>query len=128
MINRLIAAVLLLAFISANLSGLFIYAEFKINQKYIAAALCENRDKPEMHCNGKCYLMKKLKDAQEKEKKQEQSAQKKGAQDVFILTSPLVVLFEGFTPKKERPASISFQLPKMSTEILHPPPFPKRTS
>ncbi len=30
------------------------------NRAYIAANLCENRDKPLKHCNGKCYLKKNL--------------------------------------------------------------------
>ena len=122
MINRLIAITILLALVSANLSGLFVYAEFKANQKYIAAALCENRDKPQMHCNGKCYLMKKLKDAQEKEKKQEQETQKKGAQYVSIIHAPTEVSFIGFKLKKEKPTLTSFKLPEFSTEIPHPPP------
>lgn len=128
MINRLIAIILLLALVSANLSGFFIYAEFKANQKYIAAALCENRDRPQLHCNGKCYLMKKLKDAEEKEKKQEQEAQKKGTQYVSIIHTPMVVSFSGVKPKKEKPALISFELPEFSSDILHPPPAVKNLS
>src|SRR3546814_6876738 len=31
---------------------------------YISAELCVNRDMPESDCNGQCYLMKKLKQAQ----------------------------------------------------------------
>jgi len=31
-----------------------------VNRTYIAANLCENVKRPEMHCNGKCYLKKKL--------------------------------------------------------------------
>ena len=27
---------------------------------YIIAKYCVNKDKPEMHCNGKCHLMKQL--------------------------------------------------------------------
>ena len=30
------------------------------NRAYIASSLCENRDKPQSKCNGKCYLKKKL--------------------------------------------------------------------
>lgn len=30
------------------------------NRAYIASSLCENRDKPMKHCNGKCYLKKNL--------------------------------------------------------------------
>ena len=122
MINRLVAITLLLALVSANLSRFFVYAEFKANQKYIAASLCENRDKPQMHCNGKCYLMKKLKEAEEKEKKQEQANQKKGTQDVSILTSPFLVSFAKVKLKKQKPTFLSFRLPNISTEILHPPP------
>ncbi|WP_247041056.1 hypothetical protein [Allomuricauda sp. F6463D] len=33
---------------------------FAVNQDYIANFLCINSDKPELECNGKCYLMKKL--------------------------------------------------------------------
>jgi hypothetical protein len=42
---------------------MWIYVSFKINQDYIAKNLCENRAKPKMQCNGKCQLMKKLKQA-----------------------------------------------------------------
>jgi len=123
MINRFIAFTLLLALVSANLSRFFIYAEFELNQKFIAAKLCENRDKPEMHCNGKCYLMKKLKEAEEKEKKQEQAAQKKGIQDFCIVNNPLVITFQALKLKKQKPANLPFKLPKISTEIFHPPSF-----
>ena len=40
---------------------------YQINKKSIAATRCENRDKPEMRCDGKCYLSKQLKQAEEKE-------------------------------------------------------------
>lgn len=34
--------------------------EYAINYDYISKVLCINKDKPEMHCNGKCQLMEKL--------------------------------------------------------------------
>ena len=34
--------------------------EYMINYDYIVTRLCENKDKPEMECNGKCYLTKQL--------------------------------------------------------------------
>lgn len=40
---------------------------FKVNQERIIAEKCENKDIPMMHCNGKCYLAKKLKKLEEKE-------------------------------------------------------------
>ena len=37
---------------------------YELNQDYIAEFLCINKDKPEMHCNGKCYLKKEIKKQQ----------------------------------------------------------------
>ncbi|MEI6866685.1 hypothetical protein [Flavicella sp.] len=34
--------------------------EYYANYEYIATILCENRDKPALACNGKCYLQKEL--------------------------------------------------------------------
>lgn len=41
---------------------------YELNKKYVATKLCENRDKPKMHCNGKCYLKKQLKKTEENSK------------------------------------------------------------
>lgn len=37
---------------------------FMANRAYIVAHYCENRDKPQMHCKGKCYLNKQLQKAE----------------------------------------------------------------
>lgn len=34
--------------------------DYMANYDYIVNTLCENRDKPEMECNGKCHLSKEL--------------------------------------------------------------------
>ncbi len=47
-----------------------IVGKFLYNQDYIAANLCENIDKPELECNGKCHLKKEL---SEDTKKQEEN-------------------------------------------------------
>lgn len=47
-------------------------AEYALNKAYIAQTLCENKDKPELRCEGKCHLAKeitKASDAGEKENK-----------------------------------------------------------
>jgi len=76
MLKRIIAISLLIALIASNFSRFFVYAGFEFNQKYIAEKLCVNKDRPWMHCNGKCFLMKKLKQVEEKEKKQERENQR----------------------------------------------------
>ncbi|HSZ25654.1 MAG TPA: hypothetical protein VK766_08060 [Cytophagaceae bacterium] len=46
-----------------------IVAYYEFNKAYIAAHYCENRAKPEMHCNGKCYLAKKIRTQENQESK-----------------------------------------------------------
>jgi len=121
MIRRLIAFTLLLALLSSILAKLFVYAEFKSNQAYIAATLCENRDRPELNCQGKCYLMKKLKEAEDKEKKQENQAQKKASVDLFFVNEPVAPVLVMTVPAKKKPSIQKFSLPEFNREITQPP-------
>ncbi|OWK68821.1 hypothetical protein [Pedobacter sp. AJM] len=57
----------LLAVFTSNFSGLFVYAGYEMNRDYITSNLCINRNKPQMHCQGKCYLMRKVKEAEQNE-------------------------------------------------------------
>ena len=61
--------------------GIGVY--YHLNKEYISQKLCENRSKPELHCNGHCYLSKQLKKAEEGQNKS-QSQTIKGAEDVLI--------------------------------------------
>lgn len=47
-----------------------IQMDYAINKEYIAENFCINKDKPEMHCDGKCFLAEKLKAAQDKKEQQ----------------------------------------------------------
>jgi hypothetical protein len=60
-VRYLFAIVVLFGLLLQNFSQVIIMVKYKIDQAYIASVLCENRDNPEMHCNGKCYLRKQLK-------------------------------------------------------------------
>ncbi len=42
------------------LKPLWPVAEYIVNYDYIANVLCENKDKPQLNCDGKCYLAKQL--------------------------------------------------------------------
>ncbi len=93
MLNRVTSIVLLVAMLSANFSRLFVYAGFELNKEYIAAELCENIDKPQLHCNGHCYFEKKIKQLQEKEKSNERQTQKSLFQEVFVASDNSIKFF-----------------------------------
>ncbi len=54
-------AILLLVIVMAQtFSKCWLVVSFAINQRTIAATLCENRAKPNSDCHGKCYLRKQM--------------------------------------------------------------------
>lgn len=65
--------------LSKTLFSLFWQVNFYWNQKEIAAIECENKNRPEMNCNGQCYLAKQL------QKADEELAQKKSHNERSVL-------------------------------------------
>jgi len=120
MIRRFIAYLLMVACVSANFSSLFIYAGFEINRDYIATHLCVNRDKPWLHCNGKCYFMKKIKQAQEKEKNDERQSQKNLFQDALFARKPDVRFYSQVLQVLQVP-NRRITLPNVDLPIFQPP-------
>jgi hypothetical protein len=60
-------------------SKALIVAEYQLNKEYIAANLCVNKSRPKMHCNGRCHMVKKMK----QEEKQDQENPERRAENKF---------------------------------------------
>ena len=81
-----------MAFLFTTVNKVWIFVDFKLNQDYIAQELCENKEKPELSCHGKCHLVKELKAEEEKENKDVPSRLKVKSELLFVYNS--VVLSE----------------------------------
>jgi hypothetical protein len=55
-----------------------VYLDFELNKEYIIQNLCENRFKPELNCNGQCYLAKQLHRVAEDKATKEAERQEQG--------------------------------------------------
>jgi len=56
-----IAAIILMLLFSAQTFSKWMWVlDYQLNKDYIAKTLCINKEKPKLHCNGKCQLAKKL--------------------------------------------------------------------
>lgn len=55
-LRRLTKLALVLSLALSTQSVLVVQTLFALRQDYIAEHFCVNRDKPEMHCDGKCFL------------------------------------------------------------------------
>jgi len=106
--------------ISCSFSRFVVYAGFEMNRNYIAAKLCENRNKPWLHCNGKCYLMKKIKQAEEKQSANERETQKSLVQETYCQATGQVKFFTHLLGVMSIPNN-RIHLPGGYGVILRPP-------
>ncbi|HEY0177447.1 MAG TPA: hypothetical protein VGC08_13780 [Pedobacter sp.] len=120
MFKAFLAHILILTTLTANFSQLLVYAGFELNQDYIVSELCINRNRPELHCNGKCYLKRKLKQAEQKEKNRgledQRSLFQQSVEREMFSFSPYEILVE----RKYQP-EVSFTLPQFAADIFQPP-------
>lgn len=65
-----LAYILLVAVLMPIISPWGTIAYYQVNRTYIAGVLCENPDRPQLKCDGQCYLVKKLKAQQDKQDKE----------------------------------------------------------
>lgn len=82
--KRLLAIVLAYLMVFQTFNKLTIVVYYQINKKVITELFCINKDKPQLKCDGKCFLAKKLKEADRQTEKQ----------DPFLLSSGFELLFD----------------------------------
>jgi hypothetical protein len=60
MLRHFVITILLFSLVFQSLQIVGFTALYELNKKFIAEKLCENRSRPQMHCEGKCCLKKQL--------------------------------------------------------------------
>jgi len=70
-----------------------IVAWYEANKAYVAKELCENKARPQMKCNGKCYLRKQLNKTENNQQQNQQSKQSQAEGVEFLPVSGFI-----FTP------------------------------
>jgi len=124
--NKLTALVLMLCLSCQLVLKLSIYAWFEINQEYIAATLCENKNKPELVCCGKCVLTKQLKKADDVEQKGQKNLPGKEERSIgvcFVLPQNISATIT-FNPKNssvKRAVLPNLFDSGITKSIFHPP-------
>lgn len=120
MFKRGLALLLITCTLAANFSRLFVFAGYQLNQQYIASTLCVNKSRPWLHCNGRCYLMKKIQQAEQKEKNAEQQTQKNLFQDAFFATTETLTFNSQLLRVIASPYKVLSPQP-VTTTLLRPP-------
>jgi len=117
---RQITTILLLAAFSLQVfNKAILVADYYLNcSAYIEK--CENKAVPEMNCEGKCVVSKKMKDEEKKEQNSELKRQ--GTEIVCLKTAYTSLVPENFTLVRIFNKNYCFCIPaNYRSEIFHPP-------
>jgi hypothetical protein len=102
-----------------------LYLDYEIRKDFIAKNLCINRNKPTLHCDGKCYLAKRIAAAEQQEQEASQHAFMRFLLEIEYISpvSGQKTVFdwvvEAFKPLLP-PYSFSLTTPSVPS-IFHPP-------
>ena len=102
---------------------IFPVLSYVVNYEYISKELCENKEKPELKCNGKCHLKKELAKASEENIPASQESKNTVTLELVFLEILPEITFNRFFVEKEQ-VTISYSrlyFRLHSTRIFHPP-------
>ena len=123
MLRQLTAILLIFSFAAQVFNQNILVLDFYSNRPAFAK-ICENKARPIMHCNGKCQLMKKLK---EEEKKDQQNPTRKSENRDEVVYSPPAHVTPGSFTETVFSCCCSYAAPFFPTgshaDIFHPPAF-----
>ena len=109
------------------LKPIFPVIDYAVNYDYITEVLCINKAKPEMHCNGKCHLMKELAKASDDDKPLTSNKKQNSNQLVDILVAEVASYhFIGFNFTASNNETIAYTNLYSHLDgytIFHPPIF-----
>ena len=90
--QKIIAALLLIVFFAQTFDQSFIELDFLANRGTISKIFCVNRDKPQMHCNGRCYLAKQIQKQQDENKQQGNNKKEKFEIQFFFVPAETTIV------------------------------------
>ncbi|MFK7048625.1 hypothetical protein [Flavobacterium columnare] len=98
-----------------------------INYDYVSTVLCENKNKPELKCNGKCYLKKQMAKTSEEEKPLQKNTKQIKLEQELLFFYPnlngLTLLNPTFSFKTTTTLYINLYYFLEENFIFHPPSF-----
>ncbi len=109
-----------------NLTKIWIYVDFKINQYFISKVLCINKKKPLSTCNGRCYLSGKLEKAEEHGENKAISSKKESIEGDYYVSKfffNFICHNNIFTIKIDSNSVPDFFISYFIADIFRPPKF-----
>lgn len=119
---KILASIFLsLVILLQSVVGTLVMMHYQANKKYIASTLCENKNKPSKKCEGKCYLKKQLKKAEEAEKSLPGTIKEK-MEAPYVMLAAFEINFSVDIPSVSHASNYTFFVPESHPfHDPHPP-------
>ena len=111
---------LLIVIIVQSLNRQLIVINYQLNKEIITKKYCENKDKPDLCCNGKCHLKKQL---NELDKKQGNPVSSSNSKDLllFIDKIPTYLFYKLYLNRSYRLIDHEIRYLVFNDKLLKPP-------
>ena len=123
LVTKAVAIVILICLVVQSTIQLGILGYYQANKEYITRNFCVNKDKPQLHCNGKCHLKKLIKKA---DREQDQSGSRVNTEQqvtVFILPAQQQLLHKATEePVTHKTCYTTSVYTSPLNSVFHPPP------
>lgn len=112
---------LIIGILGSSFGKLIVFSNYLLNKEVIINKFCENKSKPKLKCNGKCYLKKQLKEQEQQEEPTKNSIKEISEllliidADKLQLKSPFVSIVKPNIGYVQKPLS------ELSDSFFHPP-------
>ncbi|QDW24949.1 hypothetical protein FFJ24_009045 [Pedobacter sp. KBS0701] len=120
MFKKVLIYLLITCTVSNGFMQLAIYSGYKMNKEYITSVFCINKEHPELHCDGQCFLAKKLKELDGKNKQVQENLKRVIEAEPRFQTVALNHHISYFIITSEN-LYIEKPVKDLSISIFHPP-------
>ena len=120
MFKKILIYLLVICSLSNGAMQLVVYSGYKMNKEYITSVFCINKEHPELHCDGQCFLAKKLKDLDGKNKQVHENLKRVAEAEPKFQTIAINHQIPSFIIKSES-GYLEKPVKDLSASIFHPP-------
>ncbi|RYD55793.1 MAG: hypothetical protein EOP56_14615 [Sphingobacteriales bacterium] len=120
--SRIIAILLLVCLSCQYVGHLGIIRWYEANKAYAARVLCENKDKPQMKCCGKCFVRKQIAKTVDTPSEKDAPVKQIKTGSLFIIPEPVSFRVSDIEIQLRHYASYQLKAYTVFTkDIFHPP-------
>ncbi|PWS28976.1 hypothetical protein DHW03_03845 [Pedobacter yonginense] len=120
MFKKLVIYLLIAFTLSQGAMQLVVYSSYQMNKEYITSVFCINKAHPELHCDGQCFLARKLKDLESKNKQAQENIKRVAEAEPRFQVVAVNQDLPYFLIKSES-GYIEKPVKDLSVSIFHPP-------